>query len=1380
MLTESLLTNMQPGIRKGETPPFYKLDEYIFQELCRDLFEKESTISICNIYGTRGQSQYGIDLYAQSKSGDGIEVGQCKCYERISPSEIRGVTTEFFNNWDHWSKKNIKRFILFLACDLSRTQQINEINNQIQVFKEYGILYEPWSASTLRNKLRPHKGIVGTYLHPRDYWIQEICGELAAIPDTDIQFNRINYPEIENYLPRVVLPVNEYQANELWFLQDKDKKDLVELTRIKKRIVLIGDAGVGKTFELLRVSNELSKEDSPVYPLSTHLNLFSNQDIGQMLPEGWERIPESQRLIILDGLDEIESSNKKDAIRKIEFFSQKYPSSSIIVSCRTNFYQSEGNEFSGTLEGFDTFKLLDFDSDQVESYLKEQLSGAKGNFLDEIYKNNLTQLVHVPFYLIKLIQIFKENHSLPTDRASLFHELFTARLILDKSHFRNTRDLEPDQVKIIKTLEYLALAMECLGRNYISDEEFKKLIHDGSLRELMVYSTAWKKEGDVDKKWQFEHNSLQEYFAARVLSRQPLDIIKIFVSFEPLFNRIIPSWVNAVSFLMSLSEDSTLLSWLIENGPEICVKTEPSIIAEETRISLFKDIYNNYNEKDIWIDRDKFSTAELARFGQSNEIIKFLINELENTKSLINMGNIINILANIDLLQNYRAQIGSLLERIATNQFDFKIDEGIQEKALSALASQDFTSVETVERVVNSIKNSQSDWVRYGMYYYLNHTGYIDKYIDVYIEGIPYASYDLSSDTSSRLMDERGELRGGLKKIRSPQAVKKLISYFLENYNHFHGLFIGDHDISFLANSAAYAYTEDPEILDYAIEFSFFLVSNFGQDERTQFNEFYCKANTVSDAVKRILIKDNPYKEELLVELIDDDSLHYVMDELDAGKIGDELFDKLLSTLRWKNRELYDKAIPEIIEKYGEKFAFNEPPNWEQISADRRNRDIELLFDVDSLMEDINSIFLSEGKEILTSEELYNLKATYLAEPSFSDLSYDILRTFFSNQDISLLTVKRLLANKDWDQFRIEKLYDFFQNYEDLKLTGLQEAWILKWCSSKIGSMNFKQAIEKTSHTTITISWNAIYIWYFFRKFNFEFQQSILLDMLSFDFHEVGIDYLEQHLNKNIMTDRILNNLADGIEIDDVLQNHIRYLMRHKIFDGIEYALKEIVNRSSDKYDDIRTLLLEYTSLAPDGLIKLEKILEMIDDPFLWKVIELLVDSKSKFAYEFLKNIFNSGSESKKFKSAEFLIRYQDIEALQYYIDSCIEENELTKGPLNSSPLRYLEISQSIPFLLQLLKISYEKEFKTTGYGRTLSKIALDAFESLALKSDSLFQNVQDSIYDFISNYSSFYDDTNWLYYFLDQLERKFYVNKSAQMDIEAVISKLEPLGIAP
>lgn len=74
---------MPPGIRPGESPPFHKLGEYVFQELCRDLFDEDPDSAMCDIYGVRGQLQDGIDSIAHRVNGDGVDYGMV-CYEGFS------------------------------------------------------------------------------------------------------------------------------------------------------------------------------------------------------------------------------------------------------------------------------------------------------------------------------------------------------------------------------------------------------------------------------------------------------------------------------------------------------------------------------------------------------------------------------------------------------------------------------------------------------------------------------------------------------------------------------------------------------------------------------------------------------------------------------------------------------------------------------------------------------------------------------------------------------------------------------------------------------------------------------------------------------------------------------------------------------------------------------------------------------------------------------------------------------------------------------------------------------------------------------------------------------------------------------------------------
>jgi hypothetical protein len=165
---------MMPSMNPNDPPPFHSLGERAFEELCRDLFERELGIRICEMYGVRGQTQMGIDLMAQAR--DWVrEVGQCKCCVRFPPAEIRKASDKFLRNLEYWRDRNIKRFILFVATPLENKNQLDEIDKQIKRFADEGILYEAWSARTLRTKLRPYPDLVRRYTNSEE-WVRMICG----------------------------------------------------------------------------------------------------------------------------------------------------------------------------------------------------------------------------------------------------------------------------------------------------------------------------------------------------------------------------------------------------------------------------------------------------------------------------------------------------------------------------------------------------------------------------------------------------------------------------------------------------------------------------------------------------------------------------------------------------------------------------------------------------------------------------------------------------------------------------------------------------------------------------------------------------------------------------------------------------------------------------------------------------------------------------------------------------------------------------------------------------------------------------------------------------------------------------------------------------
>ena len=1202
---------------------------------------------------------------------------------------------------------------------------------------------------------------------------------LSAEKDIEEHIEKIQYQKVINYLKRKVCLIGEIKS-EILFISDKNKIDSVELVQEKKRIVIAGDAGTGKTCELQRIASYFSENEPTYYPFLINLK-YVDQDIGEFLPPVWEKVNENHLLIILDGLDEVESKNKRDVIRKIELFSEQHPNSTIIVSCRTNFYQSDTEQSAGTLKGFDTYILLDLDYPEIERYTQLKLAAKATRFFDEISKNQLQHLLKIPFYLVKLVELFEVNNSLPNSKALIFEELLISRIKFDEDHFRTTIELKEYRDKIIKALEHVALGMETLGRNYISDDEFKKLVPELASRKLLKYCTAWKPV-DEGATWQFEHNNIQEYLAAKALSVQPFETIKDFISFKPEYKKIIPSWINAISFIFSISDDSELPDWILENEPEIAIKFEPDKIETADRIRIFKDVFNNYKEKRIWIDRDKFRYDELGRFGQLDEVIDFLLSEIETANHYTTLSDAIKILGTMNLPHTFKSRARDLLIKAALDKFNTETTEGVQKDALVALSELKINSKEVVDQIVAELRYSKNDWVRYGLYYFLHNSDYLNEYIDVFLEGIEYLRFDISAKSTSmsksRLGNERFELKQGLEKTQSPDAIKKIMKYFMANERDLHDVFMGDHDIIFIAENASKAYLKDNTLLYDAINFSLFMLDNHLNNEAGQFIRFFDNTETRFQAFQKILGKKSHYKETLLADLANQQCLEYIVGQYEASGVDDDDIRHLLQSLRWKNKDLFLRFYNLINEKFDNKFTLPPERDYEKERKERSQRDFDLLFNKKGVIDEIKRIFEVEKRQAFTTEELFELRTNHWPDLYHSDLAAQILRIIAGDEKVTFEKADEAIDKWDWSWFCVSRIYEKLINNEEIHITKEQKDGVANWCDSKLDEVDFRHAITKTGGTSYSIRWNAIYIWYFFRRFDLEYPKHILLDMLSFDQDGHGIEYLAEYLDESEMSSRILDNLGKGIVVDDVLKNHIDYCKRYRIKEGLDFALKEIVNPDREKYDEIRRVALETVCELSDSLTELEEILPDITDDFKWNVIDELIKNGSEYAHEFLLRLFQTAEEPDRFRAAEYLIKLQDLNALAYYVEWIKKEKSFPRSLYDSSPLPFLQTLEAVPLLIELLEISYQNDFEQEDHFERLDSLVLNSITSIALQSDEHYYKIKESIEIFIDKFKTEYKNVNWLYSFLDQLEQKYYVNKSEQISIDEVIEKVQKIAI--
>ncbi len=184
--------------------------------LSNELFSHEPDGPNSEEYGIPGQRQRGIDLLAVIKPA-GVDVAQCKCESSFSAAKVRNASDEFFVHWDYWKDKGVRRFVLFVACEVNQTQIQDELLKQRARFAKHGITYELWGAATLRNKLRPFRSIARAYFDSEEI-VAMICGPAVESAATTMGM-------------AVVVQRLGVMANELEELKGKELESLRELCR---------------------------------------------------------------------------------------------------------------------------------------------------------------------------------------------------------------------------------------------------------------------------------------------------------------------------------------------------------------------------------------------------------------------------------------------------------------------------------------------------------------------------------------------------------------------------------------------------------------------------------------------------------------------------------------------------------------------------------------------------------------------------------------------------------------------------------------------------------------------------------------------------------------------------------------------------------------------------------------------------------------------------------------------------------------------------------------------------------------------------------------------------------------------------------------------
>lgn len=1205
----------------------------------------------------------------------------------------------------------------------------------------------------------------------------------TALPFEPIQFD-LPEAKVEYYIPRLLTYYDYQESKEFKFYQPEvGKIYLNSLIRSERRIVILGAAGSGKSVELISQAYKVRDEQEPLNPIFLRFNTYTDQNFADYLPYGWQETDLRNLVLFLDGLDEIQPHYFQTAIRKITAFAQQFPEIKMVVSCRNNFYELPYQNFSGTLEGFAVYNLNDVSIPEIKNYVSDKFALDGEDFVEKILKNAFLDLVQKPFFLNILIKYYKDYGDFGTGRAAIMEEALLKYYINDKQHFLTTIP-QLTKTQIFNSLEKIAFVMETVGSNFISEEDLVKVFKTSDEIERCKYLPAFNKKDD-EGKWMFEHNNLQEYIASRVLDRKNTEeIIKIISVNTGGQDRVKPSWVNTISFFVSIGKDDivqSLLNWIIKHDREVIIKFEKERLSETQRIALVKSVFTFYTDKQIWLQSNNFSDKDLARFGESKEILDFLLFQIENTDgNRIAKMNAIHILSNYQIgkFEEYHVRIKAAL----TGMFnDSLMSANDIYSVLGTIAELKIDDNEVLNLIVERFRNRRNQYIRAGMYKVLIYAKVVDQFVDVFIDGIDF--YDLDSPADDResvnLFDESMLLSIAFDNLGTAQAIEKVLWRLAHSENK-RELFMSDYQeiMASLMKKASKLYPEHTVLFNPILAFLIAEVARYRSNIINPIITFFEETKTRWDAFINVWQNDKLeiYDKGLALNHLLNEAMisNFIDYEVSANLTEDEI-KAFYDLLIWHKGSDIDglKLISDFeigtLKNRGIKLERPQLRDWRQFHKQREQESFDLWFDEEKLAKEVGKVFHEIGKEYFTSDELfnYNNKNGVDIEGRMINSLYLIINHLtMRGRMVSQSEVENYISqSEDFQNFRIRNIHADIINKKNIVTSKKQKHFINTWC------------IEVGNSQKI--------LWDFINNFTIMLPEEKILDLTNYtnfnydvNLTEPGsIEQLEKFVSKSKLKDKILENLKNPDLNMLAWTSNVGYALRH----NFTTSFPEILNRLEQKYDyeyKFPEILKTWFNKTKDTS-RLKELIKNIGSKYLrWEAIRLLEETNSETDYLnslFHKIIENSEeSEDDKIYAANHLMKQNDLYGF-YFVTNLIKSNpdpgfdfRLKLGSV--SMIKNLE---ALNTLIELLAIAKRPEFKHDVFNDLEDKV-LSALHNIGIQSGDNYLVVKSSIEEFISDYTNVLPNVNFLYYTIVRMEEQLKMKYISAYTIDDAVKEYD------
>lgn len=1062
--------------------------------------------------------------------------------------------------------------------------------------------------------------------------------------------------------------------------------NLYDIINNNDYIIISGQAGVGKTYEMSRIYFHLSNSEE-FFPIWLDMKYADEQRVLYFLDFVRKNTIDNKSVVLLiDGLNETSENDFSNIVTEISASIRGNVQVKVIVSKRQNINMG--------INGFKEYILYPLNTREITEYSLSRGIDNINDFMTQLFSTRCNSIAKIPFYLAELVDIYKESGRIPSSDKLMFRIVENRLSQNDKDN--NTNELLNNEYQVFWNLAKLGFVMQTTQIFSMPNITYTRILL--TEKRQLLEKTGLISINNSPISVNFVHDIFREFFIAYYLSEMTIEEVLQVITLPNHPDQIRPSWLNTISFVLRMRTETDLLNWMVDNAPLALCDMEFDGFPIEEKNKFFIDILQKCFNDGVAIHIPFPNVKEIVKYFQSDEVIRFIINKLS-----------------VDLKNHELSTICQVLMNVDRNV----VDDGSNETIISLLLEKAGRKYpEYIMRfIMKALLNVAEDQMLRIAKAFLP---YVQEFTDPVYVG-PFFEMVLKTEQCDLFWNDIKRLY--LKSRNHEETYYAIRDCFIKICSSLKNVENKIDAIRFLCKDSGlkYIYNSETRIIE-VVEQLFQLIDNEDDSILENLLELYLDIQTNIRDCKEIFIPflSKKYGNTIVLGTLFkiyksntfDTSYWCALCEVVKYGMNKELIEEFRNdNIDEKFIDWYSFQIPEestewhelnecYFEKYQKPLPRHEVVTWEEKNRLQKKDYFDSLFDQEKYKHLIAQIIDLVGQDTTCADVWKKYFDLHIYDNKTMEMLVQGITWFFKS-DIPLT---EFIDKNDWDSISELLIMETLYSDDSIAIDESEERYIRNYYDKAICYTN----IEDYNNGN-RVGWHVKNIVMLIKRFKYKCPDETLLKMLMIPSPVFGdtstlrssvLEFVSEKISdERLLRDRIIFNINNVDMEDMVIHTHILYCYNHKINDGVELALKTLHRDTSfASYTAVDYLISQKGEEFVDSHIDSD-----ICDDMLKYISGKLLNNNSNLCSILIAKNKSSGN---RWLFLNELIVLNNRYGIQIYLDfieehRCVPEiydkkDELFPNDITSELYNINDISL-IDMVSDLIRIAYSDEFSDKG-----------------------------------------------------------------------------------